>query len=160
MIEFTAYALSGELALNRLATSLAFPRRYRWEEPMVLEAASLKLFAEEQEEAKRVYLYYFGGVVFINCTEEEIGSFFWSMGHYADQFGEYPALRYRDDYSLRIEEGEKIAVTNDSAVMPDYDPAYADINCFVLAKSAALERIEEKVDLVLDEMEGLIGLLD
>jgi len=41
MIEFTAYALSGELDLNRLAASLGFPRRYRWEEPMVLDLAGL-----------------------------------------------------------------------------------------------------------------------
>lgn len=160
MIEFTAYALTGELDLNKLATSLGFPRRYRWEEAMVLDATSLRPISGDQEGTARVYLYFFGGVVFVNCQEEEIGTFFRSMGHYADQFKEYPDIRYRDDYSLRIEEGEKIAVTNDSAVMPDFDPAYVEIICFVLAKSVALERIEEQVDLVLDEMEGLIGLLD
>lgn len=160
MIEFNAYALSGEIDLNRLAGSIGFPRRYRWEEPMVLDIAGLTPLSGDQGEGKRVHLYFFGGVVFVNCSEEEIGAFFWSMGHYADQFREYPSIRYRDEYSLRTGEGERIAVTNDSAVMPGYDPAYGDIICFVLAKSVALERIEERVDLVLDEMEGLVALLE
>ncbi|WP_298273561.1 RMD1 family protein [Geobacter sp.] len=160
MTGFTAYALSGELDLNRLAADLGFPRRYRWEEPMVLDVAGLTPLSGDQGEGKRVYLYYFGGVVFVNCSEEEIGAFSRSMERYADQFREYPSIRYRDDYSLRTGEGDRIAVTNDSAVMPGYDPAYVDIICFVVAKSVALERIEERVDLVLDEMEELIALLD
>lgn len=160
MIGFNACALSGEIDLNRLAASLGFPRRYRWEEPMVLDIAGLKPLSGDLREEKRVHLYFFGGVVFVNCSEEEMEGFFWSMGHYADQFKEYPALKYRDEYSLRTGEGDKITVTNDSAVMPGYDPAYVDIICFVIAKSVALERIEERVDLVLDEMEGLIALLD
>ncbi|RNC71410.1 MAG: RMD1 family protein [Desulfuromonadales bacterium] len=160
MTEFTAYALSGELDLNRLAASLGFPRRYRWEEPMILDLASLKPLSGDQKSAKRVYLYYFGGVVCVNCTEEEIGSFFWSMEHYADQFRDHQAIKYRDDYSLQVGEVEKIAVTNDWAAMPEYDPVYEDIVCFVIAKSVALERIEERVDQVLDEMENVIALLD
>ena len=160
MIEFTAHALSGELDLNRLAGSLGFPRRYRWEEPMVLDLASLKPLSGDQGEGKRVYLYYFGGVVFVNCTEEETGSFFWSMAHYGEAFKEYPAIRYRDEYSLRRGDGERMEVTNDVATMPAYDPAYVDTICFVIAKSVALERIEERVDQVLDEMETVIALLD
>ncbi len=160
MIEFNAYALTGELDLNRLAATLGFPRRYRWEEPMILDLASLKPLAGDIGEGKRVCLYYFGGVVFINSSQEEITSFFWSMAHYSDLFKDFPGLRYRDEYSLRMGDVEKMAVTNDYAVMPGYDPAYIDIICFVIAKSVALERIEERVDQVLDEMEGLIGLLD
>ncbi|HEY5974511.1 MAG TPA: RMD1 family protein [Geobacteraceae bacterium] len=157
---FTAAALSSELDLNRLAASLGFPRRYRWEEPMVLDIAGLTPLSGDQGATKRVYLYFFGGVVFINCSEEEIGAFFFSMAHHSELFKVYPELRYQDAYSLRIEDGEKIAVTNDYAVLPGYAPTYLEIICFVIAKSVALERIEERIDQVLDEMEGLIALLD
>ena len=60
---------------------------------------------------------------------------------------------------MRIKEGGSLDITNDGAVMPSYDRAFIDIIAFVIAKSVALERIEEQVDLVLDEMEGLISLL-
>jgi len=39
--------------------------------------------------------------VFVNSTDEEVRSFFLSMGHYGDQFKEYPTIRYRDEYSLK-----------------------------------------------------------
>jgi uncharacterized Rmd1/YagE family protein len=44
--------------------------------------------------------------------------------------------------------------------MPRNDRAFIDIVAFVVAKSVALERIEEQADTVLDEMEALISLLD
>jgi uncharacterized Rmd1/YagE family protein len=157
---FFATALSGELDLNRLAASLGFQRRYRWEEPMVLDIAGLTPLSGDQGATKRVYLYFFGGVVFINCSQEEVDALFFSMAHHSELFRDYPNQRYQDDYSLRIEEGEKSAVTNDYAVLPGYAPVYLEIICFVIAKSVALERIEERIDQVLDEMEGLIALLD
>lgn len=160
MTSFTAFALPGELDLNRLAAGLGFPRRYRWEEPMVLDQASLKPLSGDQGTTKRVYLYFIGGVVFVNCTEEEARAFFWSMAHYAEPFKSVPDEKYRDDYALALGESSGPAVTNDLATMPVYDPAYVDTICFVIAKSVALERIEERVDQVLDEMETVIGMLD
>ena len=44
--------------------------------------------------------------------------------------------------------------------MPRYFPAGVNIISFVIAKSVALERIEEQVDLVLDEMEDVIQQLE
>ncbi|ABQ25700.1 RMD1 family protein [Geotalea uraniireducens] len=158
--EFAAYALGGELDLNRLAASLGITRKFRWEEPMVLDPEGLRLLSMERSERKQVYLYYFGGVVFLNCSVDEIRTFSAAMTKAADEFRDFPKLKYRDDYSLRIDGGTKPAITNDYAVMPAYDVAFIGIICFVIAKSVALERIEEQLDLVLDEVEGLITLLD
>ena len=44
--------------------------------------------------------------------------------------------------------------------MCHFEPELSASICFVLAKSVALERIEEQLDLVLDEVEGLIAQLD
>jgi len=82
------------------------------------------------------------------------------MAKINDIFTELPPLKYQDDYSLRIEENGVLAITNDYAVLSYYFPAFIDIIAFVIAKSVALERIEEQVDTVLDEMEGMIELLD
>lgn len=157
--DFTAYALSGELELNRLAASLGISRRYRWEEPMLLDPVGLRPLTDPRSELTQVYLYYFGGVVFVNCSGEVIGNFMSGMAKLSDDFREYDRIRFQDDYSLQVSLGEKQAITNDYAIVPRYDHAYLDIICFVIAKSVALERIEEQVDLVLDEVEGLISLL-
>ncbi len=157
--DFTAYALPGELDLNRVAAGLGIPRKYRWEEPMMLCPEDMTLLSAERSETRQVYLYYFGGVVFINCPEDVTKSFFSKAARISDEFMDHRTIRFRDNYSLEIIADGKPVITDDYAVMREYDPAFIDIICFVIAKSVALERIEEKVDLVLDEMEGFIGLL-
>ncbi len=157
--QFTAYALSGELDLNRLGSHLGIARKYRWEEPMLLDPLTLRLLSPERGEEQQVYLYYFGAVVFLNCSDTVIRDFSREMAKITDTFKGFPSIKSQDHYSLRSEEGGTPASTNDYAVMPRHDRAFMDIVAFVIAKSVALERIEEQVDTVLDEMEALIALL-
>lgn len=158
--DFAAFALPGELDLNRLAQKLGIARKYRWEEPLVLNLADLTVFPRERTDVQQVYLYYFGGVVFVNASEEAMYAFPTRMSGLAEEFRPEVSLRYRDDYTLRVDEHARMDISNDSAVMPRYERSFIDIICFVIAKSAALERIEEKVDQVLDDMEGLITRLN
>lgn len=158
--QFTAFALAGELDLNKLGTYLGIFRKYRWEEPMLLNPLTLQPLAGDRSEERQVYLYHFGGVVFLNCTDSTIRDFSREMEKIIDTFKGFPNIKYQEQYTLRIEEGGALAISNDYAVMPRYDRAFIDIIAFVIAKSVALERIEEQVDKVLDEMESVITLLD
>ncbi len=158
--DFVAFALPGEVDLNRVAQKLGIARKYRWEEPLVLNLADLSVSTRERSGVHQVYLYYFGGMVFINTPEDVMHAFLARMAGVTEEFRPDMPLRYRDDYTLRIDAGAPMDVSNDSAVMPHYERSFIDIICFVIAKSAALERIEEKVDQVLDDMEGLIGRLN
>lgn len=157
--DFAAYALPGELDLNNLAAGFGITRRYRWEEPMVLCPIQFKPLSADRSETIQVYLYYFGGIVFINCPEKIISSFFLRAENISHEIRGHRNTPFRDNYCLEIDAEAKPSITNDSSVMRTYDPAFIDIICFVIAKSVALERIEEKVDTVFDEMEGFIGLL-
>jgi uncharacterized Rmd1/YagE family protein len=105
-------------------------------------------------------LYYFGALVFLNCPDDLILSFCDRMTRFSDVFHSVHATQYRDTFSLKIEAGATLEITNEHAVMPQYYPACVNIISFVIAKSVALERIEEQVDLVLDEMEDVISLLE
>jgi len=154
---FNAFVLEGELDLNRLAARLSIGRRYRWEEPMKLNPVTFAPAAASDREW--VYLYYFGGVVFLNCSADIVARFLDGIRHYAEYPGERPQLPFREEYRLEIDPDRYLAITNDCAVMPNYNQAFLDIICFVIAKSVALERIEERVDAVVDEVEGLISRL-
>jgi len=158
--QFTAFALAGELDLNKVGSSLGIIRKFRWEEPLLLNPLNFSLLTGDRSEEQQVYLYFFGGVVFLNCDDGIIRDFGLGMGKITDAFKGFPNIKYQDAFSLRIEEGAASSITNDYAVVPSYDRAFIDIISFVLAKSVALERIEEQVDTVLDEMEGMIALLD
>jgi required for meiotic nuclear division protein 1 len=159
-IDFTGYALRGELDLNRLATKLGIARRYRWEEPMILEPETFRPVNEASGEAGLVYLYFFGAVVFVNCREETRQAFSRTLTTRYEATIELPAARFHDDYALQVCAGNGMIISNDSAIMPGYDPVFRDIICFVIAKSVALERIEERLDQVLDEIESFLTRLE
>ena len=158
--QFTAFAVAGELDLNRVGSHLGIIRKYRWEEPLLLHPVTFQPLGGDSSEKQQVYLYYFGGVVFLNCTDETIRDFSREMAKISENFKGFPNIKYQERYSLSIETGGALTITNDCAVMPRYERAYVDIIAFVIAKSVALERIEEQVVMVLDEMEGFIALLD
>jgi uncharacterized Rmd1/YagE family protein len=157
LFTFKAFAFGGELDLNRLAIKLGITRKYRWEEPMKLNPVTFSLATGS--DAERVYLYYFGGVVFLNCSGDIIARFLDSIPQYAESLMGQIQLPYREEYRLEIDPGREPAITNDCAIMPRYNQAFLDIICFVIAKSVALERIEERIDVVFDEVEGLIANL-
>jgi len=157
LFAFKAFAFGGELDLNRLAVKLGLSRKYRWEEPMKLNPVTFALSAGNDTE--RVYLYYFGGVVFLNCSGDLIARFLDSIPQYAESLKGQPRLPYREEYQLKIDPDCKPVIDNDCAVMPRYSQAFLDIICFVIAKSVALERIEERIDVVFDEVEVLIANL-
>lgn len=158
--DYTGYALRGELDLNKLAARLGISRRYRWEEPMILTPLELRPVADDVDTAERIYLYYFGAVVFVNCPAKTIETFSAGVAPYSEAFRNLASARFHDEYALQINTGSERHITNDSAVMPDYTPAFSGIICFVIAKSVALERIEERLDQVLDEIEGFITRLE
>jgi uncharacterized Rmd1/YagE family protein len=158
--DFRGYALRGELDLNRLASQLGIIRRYRWEEPMVLDPNNLRPAAEDSGTDGTVYLYFFGAVVFVNCPPVIIDAFCNAMTPHSEAFRNLPSARFHDEYSLIIYPGSEMHITNDSAVMPNYNPVFRGIICFVIAKSVALERLEERLDQVLDEIEGFITRLE
>lgn len=154
---FNAYAFGGELDLNRLAAVLEFSRRYRWEEPMRLNPLTFGL--AQDDELERVYLYYFGCAVFLNCSSDITARFLDSLKGFGDVVKIPQQLAYREEYQLVIDPEREPVITDDYAVMPSYNQAFIDIICFVIAKSVALERIEERVDAVFDEVEVLIANL-
>ena len=158
-MNFKAFALNGELDLNKLAASLGISRRYRWEEPMLLNPVTFTPVEDPGQERLMVYLYYFGGVVFVNCSEEIISRLFSELAKMSDLLRGSPQLRYKDDYALRKGDTDKPVITNDYAVMPALDHVFVSIISFVIAKSVALEQIEDRIDAVLDEVEEFIDQL-
>lgn len=157
LFSFTAFAVNGDLDLNRLAAKLGIDRKYRWEEPMRLNPVTFTPSASG--DGVWVYLYYFGGIVLLNCSDDITARCMEGLKQHVDQLKEQPQLPFRDDYRLEIIPLSIPAITNDGAVMPEFKQELLEIICFVIAKSVALERIEEQVDTVFDEVGVMINRL-
>jgi required for meiotic nuclear division protein 1 len=157
---FNAYALDGEIDLNRIAAGLKIGKKFKWEEPLVLNPLTLALHEVRTFGDQRVYLYYFGAAVFFNCPEDLISGFYKNITKATDSFRSPRSQVYRESYSLRVREGERVAVTNDCALMHKEESVYVDIIAYTIAKSVALEQIEARVEIVFDTMEEIIAMLD
>src|ERR1035438_7497451 len=118
LLTFKAFAFGGELDLNRLAVKLDITRKYRWEEPMKLNPVTFAL--AKGNDAEQVYLYYFGGVVFLNCSGDIIARFLNSIPQYADSLKGQVQLPYREEYRLEVDQEREPAISNDCAVMPTF----------------------------------------
>ncbi len=157
LYSFTAFAIGGVLDLNRLALQLGIDRKYRWEEPMRLNPVTFT--PSNPSDVVWVYLYYFGGVVFLNCRDDIVARCIEGLKQHLFQLKEQPQLPFREDYELLINPTAEPSITNDCAIMPLFNQDLLEIICFVIAKSVALERIEEDVDSVFDEVGGMIARL-
>lgn len=157
---FNAHAMDGEIDLNRLAVSLKVERKLSWEEPLILVPESLELYRGESFAGERAYLYYFGALIFFNCSESTISGFYRRIGQLTDTIRAPKGSLCTEQYSLRIDQSTEMTVNNNGAVMPGRQPAYVDIIAYTLAKSVALEQIEALLDVVFDRMEEIIARLD
>lgn len=154
---FNAIAFGSEMDLNRMGAKLGIDRKYRWEEPMKLNPVTFAPSLERDRE--QVYLYYFGGVVFLDCTTEVIERFLERLPQYIENPKGLPILSYHEEYRLEIDAESKSDITNDCAVLPSCSQAFLDIICFVIVKSVALEWIEGRIEVVFDEVEGMVTKL-
>lgn len=157
---FNAYALDGEIDLNRIASGLKVGKKFKWEEPLVLNPETLELLEGGAFNDQRVYLYYFGAAVFFNCQAELISQFYRNISKAVDTFRVPVSRVHRENYSLHLDKEERVAVTNDCAIMQKEEAVYVDIIANIIAKSVALEQIEARVDIVFDKMEEIIAKLD
>jgi uncharacterized Rmd1/YagE family protein len=157
---FLAIALEGETDRSRIAAALGITRKLVWEEPLVLSPVTLELCEDAPFADRRVFLHSFGSAVFFNCTDQEVDAFFSGVSRRTTSGRPLKPSSYRERYALRIEEAERISVTNDGAVLQKGEKVFVEIIAYVLAKSVALEQLEALVDVVFDRMEDIIARLD
>jgi len=158
--DLTAYALEGETDLNKIAAQLDVGKKFKWEEPLVLDPATMSLYTEGHFADPRVYLYYFGTAVFFNCPETLITQFYRDIANVAASLRNPRNNVSREKYSLQIDETAHMAVTNDYAIIQKPETIFVDIIAYTIAKSVALEQIETRVDVVFDTMEEIIARLE
>lgn len=155
-VQMTAYALGSECDINRLSREIGSGSRLGWEDPLVLNCHDCTLAEEFDSAGGMVYLYHFGSIVFAGCQRNEIAAFFARFRRQLGLSDEKPAARHKEEYSLAV--GNRSG--DDALAVTEINSDAIAIACLVLAKSVALERIEEGLEQVQDEVEPLIRRLE
>ncbi len=159
---FKAFAITNEIDLNKIAIHCGIPKKFTWEEPLILRGEILKsILKKETGAAQYVLVFSFGSVVFINYSSaDEFRTFFNYIQSFEPEVNMSTVGRYTDDYSLHLDESDHLELTDEYVVVPEYDPFYPELISTVLAKSVALEKTEEQLGKILDTLETMIDRLE
>ncbi len=156
---FSAYALTKEFDLNTIARHYNIDKKFKWEDSLILDS---KHFTDviDSTEKKIVYIYSFGSMVFINFTSSEMSLI---MKYFETNFNLTKnafSLKYLDEYNLEILEGSEFSISNDYAICPSEKSEYFEIISLILARSVALDKIENGISILMDEVEDIIDFLE
>lgn len=161
-LTFKAFAITNEIDLNKIAVHCGIPKKFTWEEPLILRGDILKsILYKDVDESQMVLVFSFGSIVFINhSTSNEITDLLNYLQSFEPDIDVKNADRYSDDYSLHIKETESIELTDEYVVVPEYEEYYPELISTVLAKSVALEKTEEQLGQINDKLETMIDRLE
>jgi uncharacterized Rmd1/YagE family protein len=161
-LTFKAFAITHEIDLNKIAVHCGIPKKFTWEEPLILKGEILKsILYKNVDETQMVLIFSFGSIVFINySTPLEITAILNYLYSFEPDIDVKHADKYSDDYSLHIKETENIELTDEYVVVPEFESYYPELISTVLAKSVALEKTEEQLGQINDKLETMIDRLE
>ena len=161
-ITFKACAITNEIDLNKIAIHCGIPKKFTWEEPLILKGDILRsILYKNVDESQQVLVFSFGSIVFINYShKDEIKAFSSFIQSFEPDIDLVNVDRYTDDYSLHFSETENINLTDEYVVVPKYEFFYPELISTILAKSVALEKTEEQLGKIHDKLEAMIDRLE
>lgn len=160
-ITFKTCAITNEIDLNKIAENCNIRKKYTWEEPLVLKDNILSTILNKKVyDGQAVMLFSFGSVVFINLPSSCISVFLNYLKKYKPEIDINNWEKYSDDYELRTGNVDEIEMTDEYAIVPHIEIAYTELVSIVIAKSVALERVEEQLEKILDRIENMIDRLE
>ncbi|WP_135554795.1 RMD1 family protein [Paenibacillus cymbidii] len=159
---FKAFAVTNEIDLNKIALDCGIPKKFTWEEPLILKGEALEMIVRRSvDESQKALVFSFGSVVFVNdASREWFLPFVRYLRTFEPNIDETDADRYTDDYRLRTIAEGTAELTDEYVVVTEIEPFHEEMIATVLAKSVALEKIEEQLGKIHDKLETMIDRLD
>lgn len=159
-MEFKTYAVTNEIDLNKIAVKCNIKKKYTWEEPLLLQGNVLKEIISDSADDEKIFIFSFGSIVFINSTKNHIKNILFYLKNIEPDIDIENYEKFQDDYVLHINEGAEIELTDDYVQIPQMELFYPELISIIIAKSVALERIEEQLGKILDDLESKIDNLE
>jgi len=157
---FTARAICSEFNISNICKYYDINKKIKWEEPLILKEKLLSEFKDNNN--KMVYIYYFGSIVFVNFTENEMVQFIENIKNIPESIKSINKdIRYDciEEYEIVSDDIVEDEMGFELCNVKSIEDFNLDMTALVIAKSIALETIENRVSVVFDEVEKIILLL-
>ncbi|MDD3028055.1 MAG: RMD1 family protein [Erysipelotrichaceae bacterium] len=159
-MKFNTFAVAKEIDLNRIAVACGIRKKYTWEEPLIIKDDLLeKIVGDKTDEGEIIYIYSFGSIVFINSTLKHTELFMGYLKKLQPSIIE-SYTSFEESYALQIGENAGIELTDRYVKVPEMELYYPELISIVIAKSTALERVEEHLEKIFDKLELKIDNLE
>ena len=159
-LTFTTFAVAKEIDLNRIAVAVGIRKKFTWEEPLVIEGESLRKITSGGVPEERIYVFSFGSIVFVNSDRRHTEAILTYLKSLVPEIDIANYGVYQENYAVHLQAGQEIECTDMFVQVPEMLPFYPLLVSTVIAKSAALERIEEQLGRILDDLESKIDSLE
>jgi len=145
-ISFHSSKIASSINLKKVASAYRLTAPESWKECIILEEQQLIDIYKIRMPSKRIYIFSYGCIVFENFGADETGEFLKNIAMIIGELDYQMLAKYNESCALPVEDGQTNALLS-------YIAAVA------LAKSSALSRLEDTVNLLLDEAESFIDKL-
>lgn len=158
---FQTFAVTNEIDLNKIAVECNIKKKYTWEEPLIFRGDLLSaIIGEPPSFDETVLIFSFGSIVFINSSKSHTDNVIKYLKKIKPDIDLENYSRFKDDYAMHYLEGGEIEFTDKYVQIPNNALFYSELIAIVIAKSVALERIEEQLGKILDDLESKIDNLE
>lgn len=159
--QLKAYAVLNEIDLNKIAVSCSIPKKYTWEEPLVLQQELLEnILGRRFETDQLVFIFPFGSIVLINVPESDMPALLKYIKGFEPELDLNQWKQYMDEYEIRVGEVSVPEISDTCAIIPRYERFYTELVAIIIAKSVAMERSEFELGKILDRLESMIERLE
>jgi uncharacterized Rmd1/YagE family protein len=160
-LQFQAYAVTNEINLNQIAVNCGIPKKYTWEEPLILQYELLgSILGQHFTDDQKIMVFSFGSIVLVNIPEENIPVLLEYIRRFEPSVGSIDWKSFTDDFELRIGSSDAAEINDSFAVIPQFEIFYAELAAIVIAKSVAMESSEAQLEKILDKLEAMIDRLE
>lgn len=157
-VSFSCFKIAPRLPLEKIASFFEIRMPQSWNEFLLLTEKHLGEILKSAASFQQVFLFEFGSITFVNFTTEEVSVFLEYLESITGSIQSGFFSKFRESHTLEIDKGS-CRLWNNSKEEIVYDDSIIPIISSILAKSAALGKIEADVDWILDEAEKFINNL-
>lgn len=159
IIRIRSLKIGPAIPLEKPAAFFRMQRSSTWKEYLALDASCLEPVLKHPCRDERAYLYEFGCVTMVNFKEEDIQTFLEFIAGMMDAIDYSMIARFAESHRFTIGEDSRFLPWPDCPRSYAYEEQAIPVIALVLAKSAALNKIEADVSENLDESGTYIDYL-
>lgn len=158
-IRFRSLKVGPSILLEKPVSFFRMQRTSTWKEYIVLGPADLEQVLKRPCREEQAYLFEFGCVCMVNFSEGDKEVFLEFLAGMVEALDYSMIARFGESHVLQVDDGGQFRPWADSALSFEYNAEVPPVVATILAKSAAMNKIELDISSNLDEFGAYIDYL-